>query len=495
MTVNKRKVFVMNTKTEKFILGAEKVKKFIIGSALIFGMGTNSPVFAKSGNSEKTRTEVKQTKKQSQKKKTDYTAVKIDKYSDIEKLFDLSLNIIFAELILEEVPMQNAYDDYGLFRGKKNTIGAGSTYSPVSLKSYNNPEAKWYHLAANQKAFASRKATNEGMLKLIIGWAKYRQHTQHSKTKKFEKHDTILKRMFNQLKGASLRPNEFAALLCAVYNNETNISRLCPFIKKNYSDPVKCANAMMTWWEKTAANAGTKDRCEFEACVYLNVDNFCESMLDMYTCPSKRASCVNVAGVKQKTLTGKNNKTWCLDAQKRYLGVVYHETGKRTGDICQSCMKYFNNPLYAVADAEKVSLQKQYDAAIALYNKKEYKKALEKLLVVEKQGGTGSDLYNDIAITALNLKKYDLCVQYCQKVLKTTEHKKYAKACYNAGMAYEFKGNYDRAILNYSSAIDYYKKYGIQGSVSAVNYESVYSAALERVQRLKKPQQYKAKTK
>ena len=95
MTVNKRKVFLMNKKTESFILGAEKVKKFIIGSALIFGMGTNAPAFAKSGKSEKTKTELRQTKKQTQEKKTDYTAVKIDKYSDIERLFDLSLNIIF----------------------------------------------------------------------------------------------------------------------------------------------------------------------------------------------------------------------------------------------------------------------------------------------------------------------------------------------------------------------------------------------------------------
>lgn len=484
-------------KKERFVFGIEKLNKLIIGGALVFNLGIGAHGFAqsKSGQSGKPKTEVSTVKKQAQKKKTDYTAVKIDKYSDIEKLFDKSLNIIFAELILEEVPMPCVYDDRGLFKGTKNTIGAGSTYSPLSLKDYNKQEAKWYHLAANQKTFASRKATNEDMLKLIIGWAKYRQYTQNTKTKKFTKHDTILKRMFNQLCGASLKPNEFAALFCAVYNNESNISYLCPVIKKNYADPVKCANAMMIWWKHMSANTGTKDRCEFEANVYLNVDNFCESMLDMYTCPSKRASCVNVSSVNQLSLTRKNYKTWCSDSQKRYLGVVYHETGKRTGDLCQSCMKHFNNPLYAISDGKKVSLQKQYDAAIALYNKKEYKKALENLLSIEKQGATGSDLYNDIAITALNLKKYDLCIQYCQKVLKTTERKEYAKACYNAGMAYEFKGNYDRAIVNYSMAIEYYKKYGIQSSSSAVNYEDVYKAALARVQKLNKPQQYKGKTK
>ena len=472
-------------KKDVFDSAKDKLKKIVLGSVLVFGLGTpNAVAAAKSVKDTKAKTELSTIKKSKQ--KTSFAPITLNEYKDIERLFDMSLNIIFAELILEEVPMPNAYDDRGLFKGRKNTIGTGSTYSPLKMRDYNNPDASWYHLAANPQSFSNRKVSNEDMLKLIIGWAKYRQFTQNPKTKKFEKHETVLQRMFNKLKGASLRPNEFSALFCAVYNNESNIRKLCPVIQKNYKQPVKCANAIMSWFKAVSSNGGTDDRCEFETAIYLNEDNICDAMMDMYTSPGARASAINAKGVKGKVLTKKNCKKWVSDAKEKYLKVIYHNGGKRTGDVCQSCAKYFINPLRGMSGVAKNSLQKQYNDAIELYNKKEYKRAFDRFISIEKQGADGGcDLLNDIAITAFNLNKNDVCISYCQKILKTTERQEYAKACYNAGRAYEQKGNYERAALNYRQAVTYFDKYGVSRSSVGVNYRKIYQDALIRVEKLK----------
>jgi tetratricopeptide (TPR) repeat protein len=322
------------------------------------------------------------------------------------------------------------------------------------------------------------------MLQLVIGWGRYRKITQNSKTKKFETRKTVLQRMFNLLKGASLRPNEFAALYCAAYNNEENIQKLCPFVREHYKNRIACANKIMTWCNSGPANGGTKDRCEFEALVYLNVDGFCEDMLEMYTSPKARASCINIEGVNAITLTKENFETFSKNAKNKYKKVIYR-SGIGPGDICPKLKKYFKNPLVQKAGT-KPSLQKQYEEALVLYRNGDYKKALSKLLAVEANGAFGCDLLNDIAVTFLKLNQYDDCIKYCQKILKTADKKEYAKACYNAGCAYEKKGMYDKAIANYTQALNYYKTYGVSKEDKSVDYQKIYENAISRVMKAKK---------
>jgi hypothetical protein len=487
----------MNIK-EEFERARRRLGKLIAGGGLVFGLNASSPVQAETTteydfNNVRTEKTIENTPNSSaemvSKAKTSYTPIKLEKYSDIEKLFDMSLNIIFAELVLEEVPMQNMYDDYGLYSGGKNTVGVGSTYMPKNMKDYDNPEAKWWHLYTNPNTFAGTTASYEMMLQLVIGWGKYRKYTQNPESKEFEQRPVILKRMFDKLQGTSLRPNEFSALFCAVYNNEGNINYLCSYVKKYHSNPVDCANRIMTWWKNGPANKGTKDRCEFEVCVYLNPNNFCENMLDMYTCPSKRASCINAESVIQKNLTKSNYEDWVKKAMKSYLEVNYGKSGKKTGDICSAVATkgYFKNPLKVLPkvkddNTDNKNYEKLYADAKTLYNKKEYSLALKKFLEIEKHGSKGADLLNDIAVTYLSLGKYQECISYCQNVLKTGEKQEYAKACYNAGQAYEKQNNYTRAIANYTKASEYYKSYGIAGAKSDVDYEKIYASALKNVQ-------------
>ena len=249
----------------------------------------------------------------------------------------------------------------------------------------------------------------------------------------------------------------------------------------------------MGWCKTGPANGGTKDRCEFEAAVYLNVDDFCGSMLDMYTQPDVRVkskktgkirytgySCVNVKGVNAISLTESNYKTWSTGVCNKYKKVCYHD-GKRTGDICNAVKKHFaKNPLYR-GNAFVFSFQKQYESANTLYKKQEYKKALNILLDIEKNGAEGCDLFNDIAICYMNLGQNDSCIKYCKKILATSETQEYAKACYNAGRAYENKKDYASAIRNYTKAQEHYEKYGVAGADESVDYEQIYRNAIVRV--------------
>ena len=486
----------MVDKVSKFKLVTGKLKKMFAGGMLVFatsGQSATAHTDTNVGNGKVKTTALAKTKS-AQENKTDYSPIKITKYADIEKLFDMSLSIIFAELILEEVPMQNVYDDGGRFKGKKNTFGAGTTYAPLSVKDYNKTDAKWYHVAANPKTFGNMKTNYENMLKYIIGWGRYRQYTQNPDNKKIQRNEIVLKRMFDNLKGCSLRPNEFAALYCAAYNNEKNIN-LCKFVKEHHADPIACANKLMNWWKTPPANPGTKYRCAFEAAVYLNVDDFCGAMLDMNTCPDVRYkskktgktgytgySCVNTDKVKFVTLTQQNYQSWSKDVCDKYKKVCYHN-GKRTGDICGPLKKYFKNPLYA-RTTSSVSLQKQYDSAIKLYKDKKYNDALKILLDIQSKGATGGDLLNDIAICYMNLEQYDKCIKYCQMVLKSGNTQEYAKACYNAGRAYEYRQDYASAARNYAKAQEYYDKYGVANADASVDYEKIYENALARVQQL-----------
>lgn len=181
-------------------------------------------------------------------KGTNYDKVKINTMDDLNKLFDLSLDIIFCELVLEEVPMTKAYDDHGKYKGTMNTVGLGSTFAPTNIPDlYDDSTAVWYAINKNPKTFWKDSYSYEEMLQLVIGWGKYRKTSQDRGTGKQTTGTTVLQKMFKQLKGCSLRPNEFAALFCACYNSESNITNLCPKIKQHYTDPIKCANLLRTW--------------------------------------------------------------------------------------------------------------------------------------------------------------------------------------------------------------------------------------------------------
>lgn len=465
-----------------------KIKAFLLGGALMVFAKSDAPETV-SQNQDRAQNEIANTNSNNQ---TNYSAITINTMEDMYELFDMSLNIIFAELVLEEVPMTNAYDDHGRYEGTKNTIGVGSTYSPLKIEDYDNPNANWYHLSRNPVSFGTKTISYQEMLKLVIGWAKYRTKSQKPSDGTFVTHKTVLERMFDELQGAQLRPNEFAALFCAVYNNEDNIQKLCPYIKKHYGDPIACANKLMFWCNTGAANAGTRDRCEFEALIYLNANDFCAKIINLCTKPLKKTgySCINTNDVTQKTLNIHDYITYSNNAMTKYQCVVY-SGGVCTRDVCVNAGWNFLNPL-PVNVVFINELQSGYNEALAVYKQGDYQTALDMFLDLEARNASGADLWNDIAITYYNLHQYDNCIKYCKKVLKSGEHGEYAKACYNAGLAYEAKGNYDRAIKNYEAALKHYEQYGVSGQAKNVDYEQIYKKAKDRATAAKQTSSTKA---
>ena len=422
------------------------------------------------------------------------TPIKINSQKDIERLFDYALPVIFAELCLEEVPMTHAYDDHGRYKGSPNTVGTGSTSAPTKIANYKDTSAVWYSIRRNPKTFWKRSYSYEEMLQLTIGWAKYRIKTQNPSTGNITKSTTILSRMYTQLKGVSLTPNEFAALFCAVYNAEANITNLLPNIKTNINDKVKCANLLRTWWNTTSHNKGHKTRCMFEALVFLNKDNFCSSMLNMQAKVYKTkkgkwagASCINATAVERnycgKTLTASNCTTISNQCKAIYLGQLYNKGGISPAKAMKNLTTYFVTGTTPMAIGNDTKLMTDYLAAITMYNQGQYKQALNAFLSIQKRGGDGPDLLNDIALTYYKLKEYDKCISICKQVLESGHHDEYAKTCYNAGLAYEAKGDYTNALKNYTAATDYFDKYGVADADDDVDYPTVYTNAMQRVQK------------
>ncbi|MBR0212023.1 MAG: tetratricopeptide repeat protein [Alphaproteobacteria bacterium] len=505
---NKFKTAVQNF--AKKIVKPSKAKRVVAGAAIVGGLmlGGASASHKREANTE--HKSIKQTEfvvkdslpQQKQTKvlqqKMDYSPVQLNSLEDMYTLFDKSLNIIFAELVLEEVPMQIPYDDYGLYKGKKNTVGVGSTYAPLDINDYNNPEAKWYHIASNQKIFANKTVSYEDMLKLVIGWAKYKTYAQNPKTKQFVKSQTVLERMFTKLKGCALTPNEFAAVFSAVYNNPRNLDKLCPIIRDNYKDKLKCANAIMFWDRNVASNSGLKDRCEFEANVFLNVDDFCEQMENFSTCPGRRSSCLGTKHVQRATLNKWNYKEWCEKTAAAYSNVVYTSVpGVTVGEICndKNVKKLFTYVLEKKDNEQVKEVRNEYAKANKYLAKGNYEDALEQFLNMEQQGVYGTDLLNDIAATYAQLHQYDKSLEYFKKILETGETQAYSNACYKAGSVCEMAGKYKDAIAKYQQAIKYYKNYGVAGDNGRVKYDNLYQKAIIRAQSRQKSEKQLSKNK
>ena len=83
----------MNIKRAKFGVAIDKLKKIMAGGLLVFGLSGQTQAQTQTKTSSgKQKTEVV-TKKQTvtQTKKTNYNKIKLEKYSDIEKVFFLPL--------------------------------------------------------------------------------------------------------------------------------------------------------------------------------------------------------------------------------------------------------------------------------------------------------------------------------------------------------------------------------------------------------------------
>lgn len=136
------------------------------------------------------------------------------------------------------------------------------------------------------------------------------------------------------------------------------------------------------------------------------------------------------------------------------------------GDIlayCQSGECKFDNKDFNkhIDKLKKVELETytlgydaQYKNAIAQYNAGEYAGAAQSFQDMIKKYPNNALLHNDLAATYNKLGQYNDAVQQAREILhRIGDKSQYAAAQYNAGVAYEQLGDYDRALMNYKLSV------------------------------------------
>ena len=112
-----------------------------------------------------------------------------------------------------------------------------------------------------------------------------------------------------------------------------------------------------------------------------------------------------------------------------------------------------------VKEKEEVSkdnkdFDKAYDKALDFYKRKKYNKAADKYEKLISKYPKQALLYNDLAATYNKLERYDDAIALAQKVIYDLhDRSQYGAAQYNAGFAYEQKGDLQRALENYNLAV------------------------------------------
>ena len=95
-----------------------------------------------------------------------------------------------------------------------------------------------------------------------------------------------------------------------------------------------------------------------------------------------------------------------------------------------------------------------YADAIDAYHAHDYETARELLENLSSQYPDNALLHNDLAATYNHLGLYDDAIKHAQEIVKRIGDKsQYAAAQYNAGFAYEQKGDLEKALANYKLAV------------------------------------------
>ncbi len=367
--------------------------------------------------------------------------------ASFQQLYDAAFPLMIQSMMPTEVLITTPYTDNGR---TVNTIGLGSYWYPEN----GDPKSKdWIHTSSYVKNHQGMAITGKMACALADGWFRNREGGR------------IFKLMQKELKGASLNINEFTAIATCMYNSETSGRALCKYVRDNYKDPIKCAAYLGSLKPQNASfEDGISKRHLHEVLIYLNVDNYVESLPSLLV---KKG--VNSKGVEyhvtsvtqlkpdecQQALSAlSKGKTEGITNLSHKIRNYVCKGGKTVAQIAhENGIEGISTQAINFEDAQRLTeSNKMYAEALAHYDKKDYEKALKGFQDMVAAGFNGADIHNDLAITYYNLGEYDKCIAECREVLKTGETEQYAPANYNAGKAYEKKGNISKALENYQLA-------------------------------------------
>lgn len=420
----------------------------VIGTTAILGIGIYGRFFNKDGKFSEDDATKKEFAELNKKLSKTY---KITDEASFKQLYEDALPLAQISMFPTEVLVLNPYADNG--KSVSNTIGLGSYWYPADGNPYSS---NWIATSKYARQHKNFKVTGDKALQLADGWCRYREGGR------------IYKAMYNRLRGCELKVNEFAALFSRVYNNEKYGLEVCSYVHDHYQDPVKCAYKIMCFQPGAGFRDGIIKRDASEALFYLNHNGYVFKMGEL----------------KVKKGVNSKNKTYYVTSVTQ-LNPAECEAmlkGLARGDlsaadrVCRQITQYMPKGGHSVrqiiesevADANTraallkydshsinyidVKAEQDYQKAMERYAADDYNGALAILQNIVDQGFDGADIHNDMAITQYHLGHYDDCIAECRKVLNTGETEFYAAANYNAGMAYEKKGDLDRALINYKLA-------------------------------------------
>lgn len=199
--------------------------------------------------------------------------------ASFDEAFDASLPLIHRALLATEWFSDNGYSDNN--NTASNTLAGGLWWFPEDYAEKRDPTSQdWEHTKDFLRKHPDVTVCYKEGMKLTEGWY------MHRNTLKDKEHPkTVVDNMYERLKGCELAPNELAAIASVYYNDEECGRRLCSFVRKNYKDPVACANYISLLRPKDKSfEAGIKKRHFHEALFYLNKGDYCSRVLDFNVC-------------------------------------------------------------------------------------------------------------------------------------------------------------------------------------------------------------------
>lgn len=464
-----------STTNIKFSNAIHKLK--ILGLAGLLTASSLKAHAAEPKTKETTETVSKKAKTTTAQKLSLTKAYKIRTKQDFNKLWNDAKPFCVPVLVLSE----NWRLDFHHDRGKKatpNSVCAGLYYYPANG---NFSSTKWIltkqYVERYQKTHRGKNPKNRNPSDIrdgVYGWGESMENGRH------------LNELYKTLKGTELTINEFVAIYSRYFHTgDLDAAKKIASIKKSSKikdKPLECAKVLLDIDKPSLP--GQKSRFMHEALVFLNEDDYCHDLFSLYVdchlgssinaCPGQYK---NVCNGKLTHAKAKTIKTKICDYMLPNGKQIKYLCGKiNDKNIMAFCITTTNTKKLDERDA-------LYQKAMDAYNKQNYKLAKQYFVQVIEKNGEGPDLWNDIAITYYNLGEYNNCIEMCRKILMDKDaQQEYAKACFNAGKAYEAQKNYKKALDNYKAALNHYNKYGIADRNPDINYAGTYQAAINRVE-------------
>ncbi len=177
-----------------------------------------------------------------------------------DELYEAALPLVQMSLFCVECCAIDPYDVDG--KSGLNTAAIGLCYYPEN----GNPESrKWIKTSTYIERYGAAKETVESALRKVDGWYRCLDG------------GAVCDQMYRLLQGSELTVHEFAAIASLRYQSKRRGMELCDFVKKNYQNPILCAQKIVSYSAPQGFPGDSKRRMH-EACLYLNEDNYVQQM-------------------------------------------------------------------------------------------------------------------------------------------------------------------------------------------------------------------------